>query len=140
MKKLILILWLASFALFVQGAVKYWDINGATSGAGGPTPSGTWSASAANWSTDSTGSSATTTIATDGSDSAIFSAGSDATGTYTISVPSGVTVGGIVVKNGTVQKASGSAAVTLGTGSITVSNGAVFSIDGSAAIAASSGA
>src|SRR5262250_808584 len=74
----------------VHGAVKYWDTNGATAGAGGTTPSATWdTGSTANWTTDSTGSSVPTTWTA--GDIAVFSAGSDATGSFTITVPSGTT-------------------------------------------------
>jgi autotransporter-associated beta strand protein len=121
-----------------QAALKYWDINGTTPGSGQGTGAGTWDTTTSNWSTDSTGNSATTTFAT--SDTAVFSAGTDATGIWTLNVPSAVTAGGITVEEGTVQKATGSAAVTIGTGSITVNSGATFSIDGSTSISASSGA
>src|ERR1041385_3703508 len=58
----------------------YWDINGATAGAGGATPSGLWEG--ANWSTDSTGASATGNWVEGGFPR--FAAGSDATGSYTV--------------------------------------------------------
>src|SRR5436309_4076777 len=140
MKKLFLpLVCLLVCATPLPAALKYWDINGASAGAGGATPAGTWSSSAANTSTDSTGSSATAAWPSS-ADTAVFSAGTDATGTFIVSVPSAITASGITVEEGTVQKASGSAAITIGTGAITISNGATFSIDGSTAISASSGA
>lgn len=67
---------LASLALATTASAQlYWDTNGATPGAGNPAD-GTWDAAASNWSTDSTGSSATSTYVS-GSD-VVFSAGSDA--------------------------------------------------------------
>jgi MYXO-CTERM domain-containing protein len=80
-----------------RGADAYWDIDGATAGAGGTAPAGTWSTANANWSTDSTGSSATQ-VWTNG-DSALFSAGSNATGTFTVT-NSGVTVDDITQQEG----------------------------------------
>src|SRR4051812_30287980 len=69
-----------------SAATKFWDINGSGGGAGGATPAGTWdTATTSNWSTDSQGTIATTTWAA--SDAAIFSAGNDATGSYTITIP-----------------------------------------------------
>ncbi|HEX7653765.1 MAG TPA: hypothetical protein VF607_09680, partial [Verrucomicrobiae bacterium] len=64
------------------GANSYWDINGATAGAGGATPSGLWSG--ANWSTSSAGTAATASWTS--GNTAIFSAGTDATGSYTITL------------------------------------------------------
>jgi hypothetical protein len=58
-------------------ATKYWDINGATAGAGGATPTGTWDTTTANWSTDSAGAVAATTWAAN--DAAVFSAGTNGT-------------------------------------------------------------
>jgi hypothetical protein len=36
-------------------ATVYWDINGATPGAGGTTPTGTWNAANTNWSSSAAG-------------------------------------------------------------------------------------
>src|ERR1035438_1385954 len=52
-----LCLLLALLATNAKAQSLYWDINGATAGAGGATPSGSWEAP--NWSTDPTGASAT---------------------------------------------------------------------------------
>src|SRR5438046_3151556 len=57
----------------------YWDANGSAAGAGGPTPTGTWGVDA-NWSTNSFGTNNTTGWVSNSI--AVFSAGSDATGTY----------------------------------------------------------
>jgi autotransporter-associated beta strand protein len=81
-----------SMAVVVSGvaaqAVNYWwDVNGALDGSGGVSPSGNWDGTAQNWNTDSTGLgggsfSGTTTT----NDNVVFSAGTDATGAYTITV------------------------------------------------------
>src|SRR5262245_25453300 len=59
-------------------AVKYWDLNGVTAGAGGPSPAGTWNTTALNWSTSSAGTAATVAFAGGGVDNAVFAAGTDA--------------------------------------------------------------
>lgn len=88
-----------------RGADVYWDIDGATAGAGGASPAGTWdTGTTANWTTDSTGSSATQ-VWTNG-DSAIFAAGSNATGQYNVT-NSGVTVDNLTQQEGRVRIMSG---------------------------------
>src|ERR1043166_2916893 len=86
------ILCFGSTLALLGASTKYWDNNDATLGAGGPSPTGTWDTTGTKWTTDSTGGSAATTWA-DG-DTAVFSAGSDATGLYTITLSAGRTVGG----------------------------------------------
>jgi hypothetical protein len=78
----------------------YWDVNGSTAGAGGPTPSGTWDATATNWNpvVDGTG---TTQAWTNTADTAVFSAGTDATGAYTITITGTQTTGGVTIEDGT---------------------------------------
>ena len=120
----------------VQAAIKYWDINGATCGSGQGTGLGTWNTSGTLWTTDPTGCSATTTFAS--GDIAVFSAGTDATAAFTMTSPSGITIGGMTNKEGTVSLVG--AATALGTGTITINNGAKLSIPLSGQITASSGA
>src|ERR1035438_7818255 len=93
-----LCLALALLANNTKAANSYWDINGTAAGAGGATPSGSWES--AYWSTDSTGLSATTTW--NEFDYPIFAAGTDATGSYTITAGSPHTVAGMQVALGTV--------------------------------------
>src|SRR5262245_43596032 len=90
-------------ATSAPAATTYWDINGATAGAGGATPTGTWdTGTTANWTTDSTGASATTTWSAN--DSAFFSAGTDASGSFTVTIPSLTTnaAAGVTVEEGTI--------------------------------------
>src|SRR5437870_13217460 len=90
---------IALCAASLHAAVKYWDINGATAGAGGATPSGTWdTGTTANWTTDSTGSSAATTWAS--ANTAIFSAGTDATGLFTVTLVGTETIDGFSANEG----------------------------------------
>ena len=126
----IALLCLALGSASVHAATNYWDINGATPGAGGPTPGGAWTGS--NWSPDSTGSSATTTFTS--GDVAIFSAGSDATGTFTVT--GNATAGGINVEEGKVIIAG---TITLGANDISIASGATISANSSARISASAG-
>jgi autotransporter-associated beta strand protein len=65
----------------------YWDIDGATPGAGGTAPSGDWDGVATNFNTDSTGSGGgTISASTLAFDSVNFSAANEATGTYNVNV------------------------------------------------------
>lgn len=83
------------------GQTLYWDINKNTAGAGGSSPSETWSTSGSdrNWSTSSAGTSGGNQKWSDGN-YAVFSAGADATGSYTITVSGTRDVSGITIEDG----------------------------------------
>jgi autotransporter-associated beta strand protein len=85
--------WIAGTGVLTvtDGLGSYWDLNGATAGAGGAGPSGTWDSSSF-WSASPAGTAATTSWVSGGK--AVFAAGSDATGAYTVTVggPNDVTV------------------------------------------------
>lgn len=93
----------------------YWDLNNNVAGAGGGTmPSSTWTTGDARWNmvADGTG----ITFPWFNNAVAVFSAGTNATGAYTVSVgtPSGIIASGFVMQDGT---------VTLGgTGTLTMVN------------------
>ena len=76
----------------------YWDIDSDTAGAGGATPTGNWAD--ANWSTAPDGDAVTGNWA-DGLDEAVFSAGTDATGAFTVTVTGTHIIGGFTVSEGT---------------------------------------
>ena len=119
----------ALWQVAVQGATKYWDIDGATPGAGGPNPSGIWdTGTTANWTTDSTGSSAGTMWSF--GDDAVFSAGSDATGAFTVDASSGPTAGNLTTEEGdvTISGALNVGNATAGKGIISVAAGATNTI------------
>ncbi len=97
----------------LQAANLYWDVNGATPGAG--TAGGTWD-SGTNWSADSTGSSATTGW-TNG-ESAVFSASTDATAAKTVTIAGTVATPSILLEE--------NGLVTLSGGSIDITGGSVF--------------
>lgn len=81
-------------------SVGYWDINGTTAGAGGISPSGTWNNSLTNWSTTAAGTG--TVAAWTPGRTAIFSAGTDATGAYNVNVVGSQDISGIIIKSGAV--------------------------------------
>ena len=120
----------------------YWDIDGSTPGAGGATPSGTWSGTAANWSPNAAGDAATAawvsgTGAGDGN-VAFFSAGSDATGSFTVTLDGTSNASGIIVNQGTVNLAGGGV-VALGGGTATVRSGATLGINSLSRVTQSAG-
>ena len=112
----------------------YWDANGATARAGA-TPAGTWGTDAF-WSTDPLG--LTATAAWISGRNAVFSAGSDAAGAFTVTVSGTQTAAGMTIEEGTVTIAVG--AVALATGNLTVNSGATLSTDSSLRITSTAGA
>jgi autotransporter-associated beta strand protein len=88
----------APYSATAQTSV-YWDINGSGSAAGGTSPTGTWSTGTANWSTSSAGN--VSTSAWTNGNIAIFSAGTTATGSYTVTVSGNVTTASITIQEGT---------------------------------------
>src|SRR5437016_540559 len=66
-------------------ATYYWDTNGATLGTG-TNPNGVWDIGSSFWNFDRDGSVSAPTVTTSALDDLIFSAGSDATGAYTVTV------------------------------------------------------
>jgi autotransporter-associated beta strand protein len=107
-----------------NAADKYWDRTDGTAGAGAPPSTGTWDTTATNWNLNADGSGANTTWAA--GDNAFFSAGSDATGAYTVTVSGTQTAAAVTVKNGTVTLSGG--VVDTGTNSFTISAGAQVNI------------
>ena len=133
---------LATAASAFAQDIRYWDIDGPTPGAGGPTPSGTWSSAAANWSPNAAGDAATEawisgTAAGDGR-IAYFSAGSDATGSFTVSIDGTNFASGMVVNQGTVTL-SGSGVVQLGSGTTIVKPNASLGLNNLARVTGTTG-
>jgi autotransporter-associated beta strand protein len=87
----------------------YWDLNGSTAGAGGSTLSGTWNSGTANWNPSSAGTSATN--AWIGGEVAMFAAGTDGGGAYTVNVSGTQSIGGLYFQNGSVTLTGGSFAL-----------------------------
>lgn len=78
--------WISGTAILTvtEGQGNYWDINGAIAGAGGASPSATWDSAGTIWSDSTTGN--TATAAWIAGRTAVFAAGSDATGPYTVTI------------------------------------------------------
>jgi autotransporter-associated beta strand protein len=85
------------------GTLVFWDTNGTNPGAGGSAPTGTWGVDA-YWNEDSTGGGAVNSgpHAWGNGDFAVFAAGDDATGAYTVNVSGVVDVADIHVDLGQV--------------------------------------
>lgn len=111
---------------------KWWDVNGPVPGAGVPT-GGTWDTLITNWALDSSGTFPTSWQA---EDSAVFSAGTDATGPFTVTVSGTQTASGIAIEEGSVTFANGT--VDIGTGSVVLNPGTLLSTNNAARIAVSS--
>lgn len=89
----------------LMGATVYWDVNGNITGAGGASPGGTWDDSNALWNSVADGTGGTTAWA--GGDTAVFAAGTDATGAYAVTVAATQSIGGLRFEEGTVTLAGG---------------------------------
>lgn len=98
----------------------WWDLNGSTAGSGGPSPNGIWSTSVANWNplADGTGVVANWV----NGNAAVFSAGSDATGSYTVTVSGSVTASTITFEEGTVTLAGTATPVLTISAGITINS------------------
>lgn len=81
-------------------ATVYWDINGSTPGAGGTTPTGTWNTANTNWSSSADGD--VDTALWNAGDTGVFAAGTNATGSYTVTVSGTQDIGGLTFQEGTV--------------------------------------
>ena len=106
--------------------LRYWDIDGQVPGAGGPTPSGTWDSSAANWSPAEAGDVATE--AWQAGQFAVFSAGTDAIGSFNVTLTGTNSAAGVTVRQGTVNLV-GSGTLVLDTGTLTVASGARLTVN-----------
>ena len=109
----------------------WWDRNTTSAGAGGPSPNGVWSGSGVltpnnSWSSDSTGSLGTQQW-TDGN-AANFAAGTDGTGSYTVTVSNAPTASAINIEEGAVLFSRNSVMLISG-GSIDVAGGASATFD-----------
>jgi fibronectin-binding autotransporter adhesin len=115
--------------------LSYWDHNGATAGAGSTTPSGSWG-TAASWSPSAAGTAATAGWAS--GDVADFSAGSDATGAFTVTLSASQTASGVTIEEGTITFATGTLDLS-GAGTIDVASSLTITMSSSLSISGSSG-
>lgn len=94
--------FLLTFNAAAFSALTFWDTNGPADGSGGPTPTGTWGTDA-YWNEDASGGAATEgPKAWSDGNYAVFAAGDDATGEYTVFVSNIVKVADIHVDLGQV--------------------------------------
>lgn len=121
---------LAAASLHAQTTV-YWDTNSTTAGAGGTSPAGTWASSGGagnrRWSTSSAGT-GSTALWTSGND-AVFSAGTDATGAYTVTVSGTQNVSSIRVDEGSPTLATGTINFSDATPSLNVATGSTLTFN-----------
>ena len=90
------------------GTLSYWDLDGATPGASGDTaPIGVWNSSNLTWSSSSAGNVATAAWTPGPGNAAVFSAGTTATGAYTVLVQGSQSTDGVWARNGTVTLGDG---------------------------------
>ncbi len=88
------------------GTLAYWDLNDSTAGASGDTaPIGVWNSSNTTWSSSAAGD--VTTTAWTAGNAAVFSAGTTATGAYTVLVQGSQSTDGVWARNGTVTLSDG---------------------------------
>jgi len=99
-------------------AQRYWDTDGALAGStSNTTAGGTWGINS-YWTTSASGGIATTAWVP--GQQAIFSAGSDASGTFTVNVSGNQLVSGIIFQEGTVNLSGGTLTLTNGIGADTI--------------------
>jgi len=121
----------------------YWDLNGSDAGAGASTPDGVWNATNAYWNNvaDGTGAASAWTPG----QPAVFAAGTDATGAYTVTVEGTQDIGGLGAEEGTVTLSGGElrltaeSAVTVAAG-LTAEVASTLSDDGTAWVLSKGGA
>jgi autotransporter-associated beta strand protein len=102
-----------------------WDLNGNVAGAGGASPSGTWNTDAIwNLAPDGT----LVPIPWQAGGVAVFAAGNDATGPYTVTVNGTQDIGGIAVEEGTVNVTGGTALRMTKNTTVTVAPGLTATI------------
>ena len=90
---------LLAWALPLRAQTLYWDINGNATTGTGATPAGTWSTGTGSWNTNSAGTGGSIVNWTNWSN-AVFSAGTNGTGTYTVTVSGTVGIAGLTVQEG----------------------------------------
>ncbi len=114
--------------------VLYWDTNGATAGAGGPSPSGPWSdnngSKNRNWNTTADGSTTWPTSWVAGA-TAHFSAGTDATGAYSVTVSGTQQVADIYVDQGSPTISGGTLNFVNPSATFAVASGSVATVSAS---------
>ena len=95
---------------------RYWDLNGTAAGAGSTTPAGTWDTSTKNWNKNSNGQGNSSDIvawSSSGSrNDAVFAAGSDATGSYVVTLSGTISLRNLTLKEGNLTLSGGGLSLT----------------------------
>jgi len=120
---------IATSANLAHATTYYWDQNGTTAGSGVGTATATWASTTKTWNTDSTGGSGGSvgTTAPTSSDDVVFSAGTDASATYGVTVSGSVSTKGITLNtngSGILNMGGTGASLTIGSDGLTVNGGA----------------
>jgi fibronectin-binding autotransporter adhesin len=119
------LLIVATGAAEARAQTKYWDLDVIPrAGAGSATPGGTWNAAAATWNTDSTGTLLPTTWTA--GNIADFSAGTNATGPYTVTVTGTQSLSGLTVEEGIITQNGGALNFGAYSASINIASGAAW--------------
>jgi hypothetical protein len=125
-----------------KGADPWWDTNGTTAGAGTTTLSQLWDTTSAFWNTNFAGTGSPGVWNNGGASDANFSAGTDATGSFTVTIKKNTTIAAnsITVEEGsptiTGDGTGGGSNLNLGAGGLTVNSGALLTFNGSNTIVA----
>src|SRR5690242_3597123 len=99
-----------------RAADLWWDVNGTTAGGQSgttTTAAGTWNAANTNWSTAAAGNVATSTWSGQSGTIAHFAAGTNVSGSYTVTVGDAETVNGLYFEEGTVTLGGASGSFTI---------------------------
>lgn len=88
------------------GSFAYWDRNGNAVGAGGASPAGTWDTATANWNATADGT-GTPGLWTGAGKTAVFAAGGDATGAYTVNISGTQTTDAVLAEQGNITLSGG---------------------------------
>lgn len=118
----------APLNISVADTTAFWDRDGSTSGAGGTAPAGTWDVTS-TWNVAATG--AGTTIGWLPGQSAVFAAGSNATGTYTVTVGGTQDISGLSFQEGLVTLTGGTALRLVANSAVDVSSGLTATVSAS---------
>ena len=131
------VLALIAIAIIVPSEIRatayYWDLNQGTAGVGGATPSGNWDGTTQNWNTSITGGSGTY-VATPGTgNDGTFTANSESTGNYTITLTGTQNAKSLTAKYGNATLHGGTLAldnnISSGTTYLAASAGANLTLD-----------
>ena len=141
MRSLSLLVALAFVVLTAADALaqtKYWDVDVVSrAGAGGATPSGIWNTASNVWNTDSTGLGLPGTWTPGGT--AVFSAGSTATGAYTVAIIGTQSLNELIVEEGVITHNGGTLEFGAAAATIDVFSGAGWGQSTSAVITGTGG-